>query len=56
MCVQSILALARSWGEFKVTEGNVKMSQFVRAIKEGRVRRLLGRFPFSLGGRPLWYP
>lgn len=33
----SVLALARKWGEFKVSERNMTMGEFTRAIDAGRV-------------------
>lgn len=36
--LQSILELARSWGEFKVSERPFTMAQLVKAVQEKRVR------------------
>lgn len=38
----SILTLAREWGEFKVAEKNVTMKQIQKAVYEGRVREVFG--------------
>jgi branched-chain amino acid aminotransferase len=38
----SILQLGRSWGEFKVTEGNIHMSDLVEAANEGRIYEAFG--------------
>lgn len=38
----SILNLARSWGEFKVTEGSVTMSELICALGEGRIHEMFG--------------
>ncbi|KAF1319704.1 Branched-chain amino acid aminotransferase, partial [Globisporangium splendens] len=38
----SILTLAREWGEFKVTEGNVNMKQVQKAVHEDRVLEIFG--------------
>ncbi|KAF9436239.1 branched-chain-amino-acid aminotransferase [Entomortierella beljakovae] len=38
----SILALARSWGEFKVTERPFNMKEVVKADKEGRIIEMFG--------------
>ncbi|KAI8872373.1 branched-chain amino acid aminotransferase II [Ramicandelaber brevisporus] len=38
----SILQLARQWGEFKVTEGQVSLGQVERATKEGRLYEMFG--------------
>ncbi|EGC39193.1 branched-chain amino acid aminotransferase [Dictyostelium purpureum] len=38
----SILSLARQWGEFKVSEKNFTMSELAKAIKEGRVKEAFG--------------
>ncbi|TPX62115.1 branched-chain-amino-acid transaminase [Powellomyces hirtus] len=38
----SILALARQWGEFKVSEKSVTMDRISRAVKEGRVHEIFG--------------
>ena len=40
--LQSILSLARQWGEFKVTEANISMLDFTRAMDEGRVYEAFG--------------
>lgn len=42
MTRDSILALARAWNEFDVTEGAVSMAQLTRAIQEGRVHEMFG--------------
>lgn len=39
---QSLLDLAREWGEFKVTERKVGMKEFMEALKGGRVREVFG--------------
>ncbi|XP_017565868.1 branched-chain-amino-acid aminotransferase, mitochondrial [Pygocentrus nattereri] len=39
---QSLLDLAREWGEFKVTERTVVMKEFLEALKAGRVREVFG--------------
>lgn len=39
---KSILELTRQWGDFKVTEGNFKMSDVARAVDEGRVIEAFG--------------
>ncbi|MBN3315084.1 BCAT1 protein, partial [Atractosteus spatula] len=39
---QSLLDLAREWGEFGVSERTVTMSEFLRALEEGRVREVFG--------------
>ncbi|KAM8973917.1 branched-chain-amino-acid aminotransferase, cytosolic [Pelodytes ibericus] len=39
---QSILDLARKWGEFKVSERHVTMKDLVKAINEGRVKEIFG--------------
>lgn len=39
---KTILELARQWGEFKVTEGNFKMTELARAVDEGRVIEAFG--------------
>ncbi|KAJ3021293.1 branched-chain-amino-acid aminotransferase [Thoreauomyces humboldtii] len=38
----SILSLARSWGEFEVSEKPIQMSTVVKAIKDGRVHEMFG--------------
>lgn len=38
----SILSLAREWGEFKVTEANVNMKQVQKASREGRIIEIFG--------------
>lgn len=38
----SILALARVWNEFEVTEGPISMAQLTQAIQEGRVHEMFG--------------
>lgn len=38
----SILEIARKWGEFKVSEKTFTMPQLERAIKEGRVKEIFG--------------
>eukprot|EP01147_Barroeca_monosierra_P002620 gene2620-5522_t len=39
---QSVLDLARQWGEFQVTEEYFTMGQLTRALKEGRVYEMFG--------------
>ncbi|XP_037616080.1 branched-chain-amino-acid aminotransferase, cytosolic [Sebastes umbrosus] len=39
---QSILDLARKWGEFKVTERHLTMSQLCSALKQQRVKQIFG--------------
>lgn len=39
---QSILDLARSWGEFKVSERKFTMGEVVKAVKEGRLQEAFG--------------
>merc|ERR1711974_211169 len=39
---KSLLELARSWSQFKVSEQKITMPQFVRALKDGRVKEVLG--------------
>jgi len=39
---RSVLELARSWGEFKVTERNITMAEVTTAIKEGRMIEAFG--------------
>ncbi len=36
---QSILQLARKWGEFKVTERDISMHEFTEAVDQGRVSK-----------------
>ena len=38
----SVLALARGWGEFKVSEKRFHIDELTRAIEEGRVREMFG--------------
>ncbi|KAJ1952281.1 branched-chain-amino-acid transaminase bat2, partial [Dipsacomyces acuminosporus] len=38
----SILGLARKWGEFKVTEGKLNMKQVAKACDEGRLLEVFG--------------
>ncbi|PVU94552.1 hypothetical protein BB560_005929 [Smittium megazygosporum] len=38
----SILSIARKWGEFQVTEGKITMDQIVNAVREGRLREMFG--------------
>ncbi|CAG8711361.1 31612_t:CDS:2 [Gigaspora margarita] len=38
----SILQLARTWKEFKVSERKITMSEVVKALKEGRLREMFG--------------
>jgi branched-chain amino acid aminotransferase len=38
----SILQLARSWDEFKVSERTITMPELRRAIRQGRVREVFG--------------
>ncbi|KAM4825354.1 branched-chain-amino-acid aminotransferase, mitochondrial isoform 2-T2 [Thomomys bottae] len=39
---QSLLDLARSWGEFRVEERTITMKELLRALQEGRVREVFG--------------
>lgn len=39
---QSLLDLARTWGEFRVVERKVTMKELKRALEEGRVREVFG--------------
>ncbi|XP_036993591.2 branched-chain-amino-acid aminotransferase, mitochondrial [Artibeus jamaicensis] len=39
---QSLLDMARTWGEFRVVEGKITMKDFLRALDEGRVREVFG--------------
>lgn len=39
---QSLLDLARQWGEFKVTERSLYMKEIVKALNEGRLKELFG--------------
>ncbi|XP_042556473.1 branched-chain-amino-acid aminotransferase, mitochondrial [Dipodomys spectabilis] len=39
---QSLLDLARSWGEFRVVERKITMKELLRALEEGRVREVFG--------------
>lgn len=39
---QSLLDLARTWGEFRVAERKVTMKELKRALEEGRVREVFG--------------
>uniref|UniRef100_A0A452SZM5 Branched-chain-amino-acid aminotransferase n=1 Tax=Ursus maritimus TaxID=29073 RepID=A0A452SZM5_URSMA len=39
---QSLLDLARTWGEFRVAERKVTMKELLRALEEGRVREVFG--------------
>ncbi|XP_017918231.1 PREDICTED: branched-chain-amino-acid aminotransferase, mitochondrial isoform X2 [Capra hircus] len=39
---QSLLDLARTWGEFRVTERKITMKEFLRALEDGRVREVFG--------------
>ncbi|OMJ07670.1 Branched-chain-amino-acid aminotransferase, partial [Smittium culicis] len=38
----SILQIARKWGEFQVTEGSITMKQVLKASREGRIREFFG--------------
>jgi len=38
----SLLGLARSWGEFEVTERSLRWGEFKRALKDGRVIEAFG--------------
>ncbi|GAB9474320.1 Branched-chain amino acid aminotransferase [Globisporangium polare] len=38
----SILTLAREWGEFKVSEQNINMKQVQKAVREGRMLEIFG--------------
>lgn len=39
---KSLLEITREWNEFKVTETDISMKSFVRALKEGRVKEVFG--------------
>uniref|UniRef100_A0A8U7NDW3 Branched-chain-amino-acid aminotransferase n=1 Tax=Corvus moneduloides TaxID=1196302 RepID=A0A8U7NDW3_CORMO len=39
---QSLLELARSWGEFEVREASLPMSSVLGALREGRLREMFG--------------
>ncbi|XP_051005642.1 branched-chain-amino-acid aminotransferase, mitochondrial [Acomys russatus] len=39
---QSLLDLARTWGEFRVAERKITMKELKRALEEGRVREVFG--------------
>nr|XP_025705753.1 branched-chain-amino-acid aminotransferase, mitochondrial [Callorhinus ursinus] len=39
---QSLLDLARTWGEFRVAERKITMKELLRALEEGRVREVFG--------------
>lgn len=39
---QSLLDLAKTWGEFRVAERKITMRELVRALEEGRVREVFG--------------
>ncbi|KAM5237406.1 branched-chain-amino-acid aminotransferase, mitochondrial isoform 2-T2 [Ctenodactylus gundi] len=39
---QSLLDLARSWGEFRVVERKITMKELTQALEEGRVREVFG--------------
>ncbi|VCX15806.1 unnamed protein product, partial [Gulo gulo] len=39
---QSLLDLARTWGEFRVAERKITMKELSRALEEGRVREVFG--------------
>ncbi|XP_006050980.1 branched-chain-amino-acid aminotransferase, mitochondrial [Bubalus kerabau] len=39
---QSLLDLARTWGEFRVVERKITMKEFLRALEDGRVREVFG--------------
>ncbi|XP_077919277.1 branched-chain-amino-acid aminotransferase, mitochondrial isoform X2 [Halichoerus grypus] len=39
---QSLLDLARTWGEFRVAERKITMEELLRALQEGRVREVFG--------------
>lgn len=43
----SILSLARQWGEFKVSERKFTMTDLVKADKEGRIIEMFGKLLFS---------
>jgi hypothetical protein len=45
LAVQSLLTLARTWGEFRVTERPIPVTEFTRASDEGRVRRVIAHAP-----------
>jgi len=38
----SVLALTRTWGEFKVVEGSMNMRQLIKALEENRVLEIFG--------------
>ncbi|PVV03639.1 hypothetical protein BB560_001868 [Smittium megazygosporum] len=38
----SIITIAKGWGEFKVTEGRITMDQILKAEKENRLREVFG--------------
>ncbi|OLY83153.1 Branched-chain-amino-acid aminotransferase [Smittium mucronatum] len=38
----SILKMARKWGEFQVTEGSINMEQVLQASREGRIKEFFG--------------
>lgn len=39
---QSLLELARNWGEFEVREASLPMSSVLGALREGRLREMFG--------------
>ncbi|XP_047385217.1 branched-chain-amino-acid aminotransferase, mitochondrial isoform X2 [Sciurus carolinensis] len=39
---QSLLDLARTWGEFRVVERKITMKELLQALEEGRVREVFG--------------
>ncbi|XP_032468050.1 branched-chain-amino-acid aminotransferase, mitochondrial isoform X2 [Phocoena sinus] len=39
---QSLLDLARTWGEFRVAERKITMKEFLQALEDGRVREVFG--------------
>ncbi|KAM9756136.1 branched-chain-amino-acid aminotransferase, mitochondrial isoform 2-T2 [Dama dama] len=39
---QSLLDLARTWGEFRVVERKITMKEFLRALEDGRVQEVFG--------------
>ncbi|XP_012589150.1 PREDICTED: branched-chain-amino-acid aminotransferase, mitochondrial isoform X2 [Condylura cristata] len=39
---QSLLDLANTWGEFRVVQRKITMTELVRALEEGRVREVFG--------------
>jgi hypothetical protein len=50
----SILSLARQWGEFKVSERKFTMKDLVKADKEGRIIEMFGKFFIGLAIDTRW--